>query len=395
MHILYYVAIIIFSGILMARLVSKIKLPDVTGYLLAGVLIGPSILNLVPKEISTQLTVISEAALGFIAYSIGSEMNFSHLKKLGKSLAVITCLEALTPVALVTLVMIYIFKQPIAFAIVLGAIAAATAPAATIMVIRQYKAKGPVVDTLLPIVAMDDGVAIIAFGVAFTVAKSLVEAGGKFSFVQAILVPIWQIILALIVGFGIGLLLCRFIPKIKGEDEMLCVVVATIFVAIGIAELLGVSTLLVCMMIGITISNVSYNSKKVLNIINNLTPPVYIAFFTIAGIELDLKILKYAGLMGIAYMVIRALGKALGASVGARITKAPKTVQKYLGFTLLPQAGVAIGLSMIAQTVMPEFGSTIRTIILSSTVIYELVGPVLAKTALMKAGEIKLQSAKQ
>lgn len=390
MHVLFYVAVVVFSGIIMARLVSKAKLPHVTGYLLAGVLIGPSILNIVPKGVSIQLDVISEAALGFIAYSIGSEINFNHLKKIGKSLIAITFLEALTPVILVTLTMIYLFKQPVPFAIVLGSIAAATAPAATIMVIKQYKAKGSVVDTLLPIVAMDDGVAIISFGVAFTIAKSLVEAGGKFSIVQAVLVPIGEIILALGLGFAIGFLLCYFIPKIKGEDELLSVVLASIFAAIGIADLLNVSTLLVCMMVGITISNVSTNSKRALNIINRLTPPVYIAFFTIAGIELDLSVLRYAGLMGIGYIVVRSIGKAAGATIGAKITNSPKTVQKYLGFTLLPQAGVAIGLSMIAQTVMPEFGATIRTIILASTVVYELVGPVIAKTALIKAGEIKL-----
>lgn len=390
MHELYYVAIIILSGMIMARLVSMLKLPNVTGYLLAGVLIGPSILNLVPKEVSTNLQVISEAALGFIAYSIGSEINFNHLKKVGKSLITITFFEALFPVILVTITMILVFKQSVAFAIVIGAIASATAPAATIMIIKQYKAKGPVVDTLLPVVAMDDGVAIISFGIAFTIAKSLIKAGGKFSIVQAIFMPIWEIVLALGVGFIIGLILCYVIPKIKGEDELLCIVIVSIFAAIGFADFLNVSTLLVCMMIGITVSNLAHNSIRALRIINRITPPIFISFFTLAGVELDLGVLRYAGLMGIAYVVVRAIGKTIGASIGAKLTNSDEMVQKYLGFALLPQAGVAIGLSMIAQTVMPDFGSTIRTIILASTVIYELVGPVIAKTALVKAGEIDL-----
>lgn len=390
MHDLYYVAIIILFGMIMARLVSMLKLPNVTGYLLAGVLIGPSILNLVPKEVSINLQVISEAALGFIAYSIGSEINFNHLKKVGKSLITITFFEALFPVILVTMTMILVFKQPVAFAIVIGAIASATAPAATIMIIKQYKAKGPVVDTLLPVVAMDDGIAIISFGIAFTIAKSLMKAGGNFSIIQAIFMPIWEIVLALGIGFIIGLILCYLIPKIKGEDELLCIVIVSIFAAIGFADFLNVSTLLVCMMIGITVSNLAHNSIRALRIINRITPPIFISFFTLAGVELDLGVLRYAGLMGIAYVVVRAIGKTIGASIGAKLTNSDEMVQKYLGFALLPQAGVAIGLSMIAQTVMPDFGSTIRTIILASTVIYELVGPVIAKTALVKAGEIDL-----
>jgi Kef-type K+ transport system membrane component KefB len=392
MNQLYYVAIIILSGMIMARLVSKFKLPHVTGYLLAGVLIGPSILNLVPKEAGESLTVISEAALGFIAYSIGSEMNFKNLKKVGKSLITITIFEALMPAILVTLTMIYVFKQPLPFAIVIGAIASATAPAATIMVIKQYKAKGKIVDTLLPVVAMDDGVAIISFGIAFSIAKSLMKSGGSFSMVQAILVPLLEIFLALGVGFAVGIILCYLIPKIKGEDELLSSVIVSIFIAIGFAEFLNVSTLLVCMMIGITVSNFAHNSNRALNVINKITPPIFIAFFTLSGVDLNLGALKYAGLMGIGYVVVRSIGKILGAYIGARITHSNKTVQKYLGLTLLPQAGVAIGLSMIAQTVMPTMGSTIRTIILASTVIYELFGPFIAKTALIKAGEIDIKA---
>lgn len=390
MHELYYVAIIILSGMIMGRVVSKLKLPNVTGYLLAGILIGPSILKLIPKDVSDSLGIISEAALGFIAYSIGSEMNFKDLKKVGKSLITITAFEALFPVFLVTMAMIYIFKQSVPFSIVIGAIASATAPAATIMIIKQYKAKGPVVDTLLPVVAMDDGIAIIAFGIAFTVAKSLINSNGQFSIVQAIFVPIWEIVLALVVGFIIGLILCYIIPKVKGEDELLCAVIVSIFIGIGVSKPLNISTLLVCMMIGITVSNLAHNSIRALSIINRVTPPVFITFFTLAGVELDLGVLRYAGLMGIGYVVIRAIGKTLGASIGARITHSDEVIQKYLGFTLLPQAGVAIGLSMIAQSVMPGVGSTIRTVILASTVIYELVGPVITKIALIKAGEINL-----
>ncbi len=176
--------------------------------------------------------------------------------------------------------MIFVFKQPISFALVIGAIASATAPASTIMIIKQYKAKGgPVVDTLLPVVAMDDAIAIISFGVAFTIAKSFMKVGVEFSIVQAIFMPIWEILLALIVGFIFGFILCYMIPKIKGEDELLSAVIVSLFMAIGFAEFLNVSTLLVCMMVGITVSNLAHNSIRAISIINRITPPIYIAFF--------------------------------------------------------------------------------------------------------------------
>ena len=389
MHQLYYVAVIILAGILMGKIVGKLKLPEVTGYLLAGILIGPSVLKLVPGSALGGLGIISEAALGFIAYSIGSEIKLSHLKKAGKSLITITLFESLTPILLVSLSMIFIFKQPVPFAITIGAIAAATAPAATIMVIKQYNAKGPVVDTLLPVVAMDDGVAIISFGIAFTIAKSLLKAGGQFNFVQALVVPIGEILLALVIGFVIGLVLSYIIPKTKSEDQLLSTVVGLIFLSIGIGELFGVSTLLVNMMMGITVVNLAAGSVKPLNAIDRITPPIFVAFFTLAGVELELGALKYAGLLGLGYLVFRSIGKWAGASVGAKLSNAHPNVQKYLGFTLLPQAGVAIGLSMMAESSMPELGGTIRTVILASTVIYELIGPLAAKTALIKAGEIK------
>lgn len=389
MHELYFVALIILVGIIMGKIVGKLKLPEVTGYLLAGILIGPSVFKLVPETAIGGLGIISEAALGFIAYSIGSEIKLSHLKKAGKSLITITLFESLTPILLVTLSMIFIFKQSVPFAITIGAIAAATAPAATIMVIRQYNAKGPVVDTLLPVVAMDDGVAIMSFGVAFTVAKSLIKSGGKFNFVQALLFPIGEIILALIIGFVIGLALSYLIPKMKSEDQLLSAVVGLIFLSIGVGEFFNVSTLLVNMMMGITVVNLAENSVKPLNAIDRITPPIFVAFFTLAGVELELGALKYAGILGLGYLVFRSIGKWGGASIGAKISNSHINVQKYLGFTLLPQAGVAIGLSMMAKDVMPELGGTIRTVILASTVVYELIGPLIAKTALIKAGEIK------
>ena len=326
-----------------------------------------------------------------LPYSIGSEFNIDNLKRLGKGIIIITVLEALMAVALVDLSMIFIFKQSVPFSIVLGAIAAATAPASTLMVVRQYKAKGPVVNTLLPVVAMDDAVGIIAFGVSSTIAKALLNNNAAISVTKIIFVPLLEIFSALLLGVVMGILLTYISKKAKGEDQLLSIVLAFIFVTAGIAISLNLSSLLACMMIGATLININPNNKKAFSTVDRFTPPILILFFTIAGVQLDLSVLKDVGILGLAYVIIRVVGKMLGAYLGARISKFPQTVQKYLGFTLIPQAGVAIGLSMVAQSIMPQpYGDVIRAIVLAGTVIYELVGPVITKTALIKAGEIEV-----
>lgn len=391
MHMLFYIAVILFAGMGTAKILSKFKLPNVTGYLIAGLIIGPSLLGIIPKEASDKLSIISEAALSFIAYSIGSEFNIENLKRVGKGVIIITVLEALTAVFLVDIVMIFVLGQPVAFSLVLGAIAAATAPAATLMVVRQYKAKGPVVDTLLPVVAMDDAVGIMAFGISTTIAQTLVKNSGSISIAKIILIPLFEIVVALAIGFGMGILLTYLSKKVKGEDGLLSIVIAVLFATAGIAIRFNLSSLLACMMIGATLTNLDPNNKRAFTTVDRFTPPVLISFFTIAGVQLDLSILKEVGLLGIVYVVVRVMGKMLGAYLGAKISDFPHTVQKYLGFTLIPQAGVAIGLSMIAQNTLPSpYGAQVRTIVLAGTVIYELLGPMITKTALIKAGEIKL-----
>lgn len=391
MHMLFYIAVILFAGMGTAKILSKFKLPNVTGYLIAGLIIGPSLLGIIPKEASDKLSIISEAALSFIAYSIGSEFNIENLKRVGKGVILITVLEALTAVFLVDIVMIFVLGQPVAFSLVLGAIAAATAPAATLMVVRQYKAKGPVVDTLLPVVAMDDAVGIMAFGVSTTIAQTLVKNSGGISIAKIILIPLLEIVAALVIGFGMGIFLTYLSKKVKGEDGLLSIVIAILFATAGIAIRFNLSSLLACMMVGATLTNLDPNNKRAFTAVERFTPPVLISFFTIAGVQLDLSILKEVGLLGIVYIVVRVVGKMLGAYLGAKISDFPDTVQKYLGFTLIPQAGVAIGLSMIAQNTLPSpYGAQVRTIVLAATVIYELLGPMITKTALIKAGEIKL-----
>lgn len=391
MHMLFYIAIVLFAGMFFAKILAKFKLPNVTGYLIAGLIIGPSILGIIPKEGADKLSIISEAALSFIAYSIGSEFNIENLKNVGKGVIVVTILEALTAVALVDISMIFIFKQPVPFSLVLGAIAAATAPAATLMVIRQYKAKGPVVNTLLPVVAMDDAVGIIAFGISTTIAKAILNNSTNISVFKIIFIPLLEIFFALLLGFIMGIILTYLSKKARGEDSLLSIIIAVLFATTGIAIRFELSSLLACMMVGATLINIDPNNKRAFTTVERFTPPVLISFFTIAGVQLDLSILKDVGFLGIAYVIIRVAGKMLGAYLGARISKFPSTVQKYLGYTLIPQAGVAIGFSMVAQNTLPDpYGVRIRTIVLAGTVIYELVGPMITKMALIKAGEIQV-----
>ena len=391
MHMLFYLAVILFVGMATAKILSKLKLPNVTGYLIAGLIIGPSILGIIPKEGADKLSIISEAALSFIAYSIGSEFNIENLKKLGKGILTVTVFQAYTTLILVDLVLIFIFKQSVPFSLLLGAIAAATAPASTLMVIRQYKAKGPLVNTLLPVVAIDDALGIIAFGISATIAKALVSNTKNISVAKIIFMPLLEIFLALLIGFLMGILLTYLSRKVKGEDSLLSIVIAILFATAGLAISLDLSSLLACMMVGATLTNLDPNNKKAFTTVDRFTPPILISFFTIAGVQLDLSVLKDVGIIGIVYVVVRVIGKLLGAYLGARIAKLSDVVQKYLGFTLIPQAGVAIGLSMVAENTLPSpYGTQVRTIVLAGTVIYELVGPMITKEALIRAGEIEV-----
>lgn len=387
MSTIFNLSLILLSGIFFAKLVAKIKLPNVTGYLIAGIIIGPYVLNLVPIESANGMSIISDVALGFIAYGIGSEFNINNIKKTGKTVILLTIFEALGAVVLVDLAMIFIFKQPLEFSIVLGAIAAATAPAATIMVIRQYGAKGKFTSTLLQVVAMDDAVGIILFGISSAIAKAITEGGGNLAI--AIVKPFTEIVMTFIVGIIIGVIYCKLAKIMEGDGELLIFTTGFILLSVGIATKLNISALLTCMMFGATIANLFHNPTRFIGIIDKVTPPIYVCFFTLAGLQLDLAILKTVGLVGAGYIIFRVLGKMLGVFVAAKISKAEDNIRRYLGLALIPQAGVAIGLSLIAEQSMPGLGSQIRTIVLAGTVIYELIGPFVAKIALTKAGDIR------
>lgn len=379
-------AIAIGSGLLFNRLAKRVGLPNVTGYLVAGLLLGGSVFNVIPFETTAQLNDIVNVALGFIAFSIGGEFKLSYIRRLGSRVLTVTAFEALTAVVLVDIALL-VCGFPPAESIALGAIAAATAPAATLMVVRQYKADGPVTRTLLPVVAMDDAVCLMAFSISVSVAKAL-EAEGGVNYFDMIVTPIIEILGSIVLGGAIGFVQTFCLRFFKSRANRLTLVICAVLLGTALADLLGLSSLLLCMMIGAMVANLYDDLDKLLDVVDHWTPPLFLLFFVLSGADLDLSVLPQVGLMGVLYLVFRSMGKYLGARIGSRLVGFEPNVRKYLGVALLPQAGVAIGMTTIAAAELPQYGGQIRAVILCATLIYELIGPVLTKIVLTRAGEI-------
>lgn len=374
-------------ALLMTRVMKKISLPNVTGYLIAGLIAGPYCLKLYNSENLDVLGIITNVALGFIAFSIGGEFKLSSLKQLGAKTFVITVFEAVGASVLVITTLV-LLKFPLTLALVLGAIASATAPAATLMVVRQYKAQGPVTSTLLPVVAIDDAVCLMLFSILSSVAKSL-ESEGGFNLYQTILKPIIEIVLSLVIGFVLGIVLSIGTRFFKSRANRISLVVTAVFLGVGISDKFGLSSLLLCMAIGAALANYSPVSDPVMDGSERWTPPLFMLFFVISGAQFNFSVLKTVGAVGVIYILMRSFGKYFGAMLGCKIAGTEKTVRQYLGITLLPQAGVAIGMAQLSLTVVPEYGEQIRAVVLCATLVYELVGPLLTKLSLQKAGEIQ------
>lgn len=386
MNTLFYISLLLFSGLIFGRVVKFIKLPNVTGYLIAGLLIGPSCLKILSANTVKDFELISEIALAFIAFSIGSGFKISYLKKVGIMPVVIAILEGLAATFLVTLVLV-VFGFDFEISLLLGAIASATAPAATIMVVKQYGAKGPVTETLLSVVALDDAVALIAFGFSMAVVNSLINPGNS-SLIVSVLSPFIEILGSILLGFVLGLLFKIPLRYFKKDSNRLIITAGFVLLGSSLATLLGFSPLLLCMCMSTALVNTCDSADSIFRLTDTVTPPIFLMFFVVSGAGLDVSYLPKIGLIGILYVIVRVVGKVSGAYLGALITKAPETVKKYLGFTLVPQAGVAIGLSLVASNTLPEYGAVIRAVVLCATFIYELTGPVLTKYGLKKAGEI-------
>ena len=408
------ISVALIMGLLMTRILRPLKLPDVTAYLIAGVLIGPYVLGRLNIQgvgfISTsdveQYALISSVALGFIAFTIGNEFRLSQLKNIGRQAMVVGIAEGLVASVCVNIAMIvlHIFlgdKLPVTTAILLGAIATATAPAATLMVVRQYKAKGKLTDILLPVVALDDAVALMVFAVSFGVAMALRD--GAFNITSILVEPILEIILSLIVGAFMGWLLTQLETLFNSNSNRLSLTIAFVFLTVGISMLefdiggihIAFSSLLVCMMLGTIFCNICPLSEDLMEKSDRWTAPLFALFFVISGAELELSVFSDISIViiGVVYIVFRCIGKYLGAWSSSKAAGCDPTVQKYLGITLFPQAGVALGMCITAAAKFGAEGAMIRNIILFSVLVYELVGPSMTKWALKRTGDIQPKSA--
>lgn len=381
-------------GLLMTRIMKLFNLPNVTGYLVAGIIVGPYCCNFVNATSLAEISFISTVALGFIAFSIGGEFKLSTIKAIGGKVIVIAIIQAIGAVFMV-MGGLFILRAinpdliSVPSILVLSAISAATAPAATLMVVKQFKAKGPVTETLLPVVAFDDAIALMVFAVCFGLAKSL-TSGAEISAISVVVRPLLEIVVSLAIGGAIGFVLsvvCRFF---RSRANRLGWMIACVLAGVGICELLELSSLLTCMMTGAVFCNMREDSVKILDGSERWTPPLFMLFFVISGATLDLAVIPQVGLVGIVYLVCRSIGKYAGAYGSALLMKTDKNVRNYLGITLLPQAGVAIGMATIVANTegFDEVAKSVVTVVLCATLIYELIGPVLTKWALAKAGEI-------
>ena len=413
MQTLLLVAFALFAGLLMTRLFIRFHLPDVTAYLVAGVLIGPCVLGRLnwpgfgfqTFEQVESLSVISDVALGFIAFAIGHEFRLSALKQTGRQATIVGILQAVITTIVVDIVLISLhFIRPdlisLPVAITLGAIAAATAPAATLMVVRQYKAKGPVTDVLLPVVALDDAVGLVVFAVSFGIAQSM--RAGDVNVVALIVEPLAEVCLSLLLGGLTGVLLTWSERYFHSHRNRNALIVGSVILTVALSQLkfpvgpftFGFSSLLVCMMLGTVFCNLCPLSEDLMLQADRWSGPALTLFFVLSGSALQFDVFANLSvvLIGCLYILARSIGKYFGARWSSDLAHSPDTVRKYLGITLLPQAGVALGMCTTAARVMGPEGTLIRNIILFSVLVYELVGPSLTKMALTKAGDIQGKS---
>lgn len=408
MNTLLSVSVALLAGLIMTRFFKPLKLPSVTAYLIAGVLIGPFCLGALgidglgfsSASAVERLSLVSEVALGFIAFSIGNEFRIEDLKKTGKQALTIVVLQALAATLLVDLCLFAVHliipdKFTLPQVLTLGAIAAATAPAATLMVVRQYKAKGPLTKLLLPIVALDDAVGLVVFAISFGIAKTLVN--GQIDLISILLNPLLEIVCSLALGTVMGLMLTRLERLFNSNTNRLNLTIAAVFLTASLSMLefsvgpasIRFSSLLTCMMLGTVFCNVCPLSNDLMAASDKWTSPLFALFFVISGAELDLSVFTDIAIViiGVVYIISRSIGKYFGAFASAKLTECPPQICKYLGVTLLPQAGVALGMCTTAMQ-LGEQGTLIRNITLFAVLIYELLGPLMTRQALTAAGEI-------
>ena len=409
MQILLPLAIALFAGLMMSRITKKFNLPAVTAYLVAGILIGPFCLGLLKidgvgfhsLEQVKSYEILCDVALGFIAFTMGNEFRVSALKQIGKQAIIIAIFQALVATAFVDLALYGLHllmpdKLPMSAVLTLGAIATATAPAATLMVVKQYKAEGPLTRMLLPVVALDDMVGLVVFAVSFGIARALET--GHVDMISVVVDPIVEVVVSLVLGAVIGYVFNYIEKFFHSRSKRLSISVLFVFLAVALSQLhfnigpvtVGFSNLLVCMAMGTVFCKLCSFSEELMDRIDRWTGPLMVLFFVLSGADLDFEVFADWAiiLVGVIYIIFRSLGKIIGARVSAGFTHCEPTIQKYLGITLLPQAGVSLGMSVVALSLGGP-GQIIRNVALFAVLVYELVGPLFTRIALQKAGEIK------
>ncbi|MCR1933722.1 cation:proton antiporter [Clostridium tepidum] len=384
------VGIALIVGVLFGKLMNRFKIPAVAGYIIAGLVLGVSGFNLENSIIIEKLSFIGDFALGIIAFNIGSELEVSVIKKLGKPIFIIAFFEAILAFAAVTIITL-ILGEKIYTALILGAVASATAPAATVMVLKEMKAKGPLTTTLLGVVAVDDAICLMIYSIASSLARVFI-ANKPINAYSIIVPPLVEIFFSLLAGFVLGIILIYILNKFSRASEIQTLTLGTIIILTGLCLKFNLSSLLASMCLGITVANLSVHNNEIFSTVENFASPVITAFFVLAGARLDIKMIPKIGILGICYLIFRMLGKVSGASLGAAISKAPKTVQKYIGYGLFSQIGVAVGLAIIVSREFKGTGvdTKVLTILLATTIITEIVGPLSTKTAIIKAKEANI-----
>ncbi len=390
-NLIFGVGALLLAGFGGGKLASRFKLPTISGYIVAGLVLGPSILNVVPDHIVESLAPIPQIALGLIAITIGSEFRISKLRKTGRNILIITVVQLLATFGAVAGALV-LFDAPLPMALLLGAIASATAPAATVAIASELRARGPLVSTLFGVVALDDAFAITLFGFVMAFAAAMVGTCGTGP-VAMLLHPLREILFSVAIGSVMGYVVHRLVVDRRRSNEIIVIVLGFVLLTSGITISLHVSPLIANMMVGFLLINLSPKNSRIMRILEPLAPPIYAAFFALAGTELDIRVLLTTGVLGLVYLLARAIGKYGGAYAGAALAKDSQVTRKYLGLALLPQAGVAIGLILVLQDTaafvdLPYMGMMVN-IVLASILVNEILGPPLTKYALVASGSTK------
>ncbi len=396
--IIGFIIILVYLG---SKVVQRIGIPQVVGFILVGVLLGSSFLNIVPLSFAQELGFISEIALGLIGFDMGSHLRFSELRRLGRSILFILIGEAFGALLLVA-GGVYLFTHSVSTALVFGALAAATAPAATVDVLAEYRAKGPLTTTLLAVVGLDDALALLLFSFAVAIAESLLAHSGGLSLTQMIRLPFQEIGGALLLGMVVGAPFQWMLNRLKGQHAVCAFIVGAVLLVAGLAESFHVSPILAAMTMGVVVANLkSDNSQYAHCVIERIGPLAYILFFALVGARLQISLLPQMGLLGLLYILLRSTGKFGGAWLGGWAGKAAPAVRNYLGFGLLSQAGVAIGLALSVANRLDGYGEagvqlgyTVINVITATTFVVQIVGPIMVKFAIVRAGEADLGSVK-